>query len=91
MLAGIKKGKKKHVGFAFEEEESSSPSPISVVPEETAFDTLPSLLSGRQFDPDPKAPSKKGRKEEKKEPPNKPSLTFLMSSIKIIWQTKVFF
>jgi hypothetical protein len=76
----IKKGKKKQVGFAFEEgESSSSPSPTGVIPEETAFDALPSLLAGRYgADQIQKTTNKKGRKEEKKE--SKPALSFLMNS-----------
>ncbi len=81
-LSGMKgKKKKKHVGFAIQGEESS-PSPTSVLLEETAFDELPSLssLSGQKFEQSQQNLVRKGRMEEKKE--LKPSLTFLMSSIK---------
>lgn len=79
MMKGKKK--KKHVGFAIQDEESS-PSPTSVMPEETAFDELPSItsLSGQKWEQSQTIVVKKGRKEEKKE--SKPSLTYLMSSIK---------
>lgn len=79
------KKKKKHVFFAIQDGESS-PSPTSVIAEGTAFDELPSIvdLSSQKFDQSPNNYVKKqqqGRKEEKKEQ-SKPSLTFLMSSIK---------
>ena len=82
---GSKKGKKKkNVGFAVQDDGESSPSPTSVIQAETAFDELPSLssLSTHGNDPDQKATMtpRQGRMAEKKEP--KPSLTFLMSSIK---------
>jgi hypothetical protein len=82
--SAVQKGKKKkHVFFAIQDEESS-PSPTSVMAEGTAFDELPSIvdLSSQKFDQSPSTSIKKqGRKGEKKDQV-KPSLTFLMSSIK---------
>lgn len=76
------KKKKKNVGYMVDEEQSS-PSPTSVVPEETAFDELPSLKgpSGLPFGESPRLGTKKGRMEEKKDT-SKPSLTYLMNTFK---------
>lgn len=82
---------KKHVGFAMEEDDASSPSPTSVVGEETPFDELPSLAdfsSTRIFDTGKKGNEKKVRKEEKK-PQKGASLTYLINSIKKKVVTKV--
>lgn len=76
---------KKQVGFAGAD---TSPSPTSVVGEETAFDELPSLseISGGVKPPGappstPRGTSNKGRKEEKRDLKS-PSLSFLVNSFK---------
>jgi hypothetical protein len=79
----VKKGRrKKEVGFAIDEGHTS-PSPTGVIPDESPLDDLPSLAafsSSRQSDVAKMNTEKKGRLEEKKD--HKPSLTFLMNSIK---------
>ena len=86
----MKGKKKKEVGFALDEG-SSSPSPTSVIPEESPLDELPSFAafsSSRTTEVFKVNTEKKGRKEEKKDP--KPaSLTFLMNSIKKKVTTKI--
>ena len=86
----MKGKKKKEVGFVLDEG-PSSPSPTSVIPEESPLDELPSFsafASSRATDDFKVNTDKKGRKEEKKDP--KPaSLTFLMNSIKKKVTTKI--
>jgi hypothetical protein len=89
--ASFMKGKKKkEVGFVLDEG-PSSPSPTSVIPEESPLDELPSFsafASSRSTDVFKVNTDKKGRMEEKKDP--KPaSLTFLMNSIKKKVTTKI--
>eukprot|EP00934_Nitzschia_sp_Nitz4_P001840 Nitzschia sp. Nitz4//scaffold322_size40381//24389//25864//NITZ4_007564-RA/size40381-processed-gene-0.24-mRNA-1//-1//CDS//3329547839//1840//frame0 len=76
--------KKKHVGFVFDDEQSS-PSPTSVAHDQTAFDELPAM-TGRSGLPmgDSQHLSTSGKAGRMAEKPDqsKPSLTYLMNSFK---------